>query len=55
MTPALELIGAGVRIGGRNVLSGVGLAVAPGEVVGVAGANGSGKTTLIAPRWDWRP
>ncbi len=47
MTPALELIGAGVRIGGRNVLIGVGLAVAPGEVVGVAGANGSGKTTLI--------
>ena len=31
----------------RRVVDGVGLAVAPGEVVGVLGRNGCGKTTLI--------
>ena len=47
MTPALELAGATVRLAGRTVLDGVGLSMAPGEVLGVLGANGSGKTTLV--------
>jgi iron complex transport system ATP-binding protein len=47
MTPALELDGAVVRLGGRAVLDGAGFTAAAGEVVGVLGPNGAGKTTLL--------
>jgi zinc/manganese transport system ATP-binding protein len=47
VTAALELIDAGVTLGGRQALAGVNLAAAPGEILGVIGANGSGKTTLL--------
>ena len=33
--------------GGRRLFRGLGLALAPGELLRVAGANGSGKTTLL--------
>ena len=36
-----------VTLDGRAVLSGVTLAVGPGEVVGLVGPNGAGKTTIL--------
>jgi len=45
--PALRLESIEVGFGGRPVLAGVDVEVAPGEVVGVLGRNGAGKTTLL--------
>jgi ABC-type glutathione transport system ATPase component len=42
----LEVEGLRVRLGAREILRGVDLSVAPGEIVGVIGETGSGKTTL---------
>ncbi len=36
-----------VRVGSRTVLRDIGVAIAPGEFVGVLGPNGAGKTTLM--------
>ena len=47
MTALVRLDGVDVRAGGRPVLAGVDLAVAPDEIVTVVGPNGSGKTTLL--------
>ncbi|HZT24397.1 MAG TPA: ATP-binding cassette domain-containing protein [Pseudolabrys sp.] len=44
---AVELEGATLRIGGRDVLAGTSFAVRTGEFIGVLGANGAGKTTLM--------
>ena len=53
----LEVRGLIAGYGGTDVLRGIDLDVAPGEIVAVLGANGVGKTTLnralsglIAPR-----
>ena len=44
---AVELRNVMLARGGRDVLSGVSLAIAQGEFVGVLGPNGAGKTTLM--------
>lgn len=38
--------GVGVRLGGRDVLSGADLALAPGRLTALVGPNGAGKSTL---------
>ncbi|MEO8700418.1 MAG: ABC transporter ATP-binding protein [Kofleriaceae bacterium] len=48
MTARLAVERLSVRRGGRTVIEGIELAVAPGEIVGIVGKNGCGKTTLLA-------
>lgn len=45
--PLFHCTGLGKSFGARMVLSGVSLAVRPGDVLGVVGPNGAGKTTLF--------
>ena len=45
--PALAFDDVALRLGGRELLRGVCLELAPGEIVGLAGRNGAGKTTLF--------
>jgi len=45
--PALQVQGLGFAAGGVSVLSGVDLAVANSEFLGIIGPNGAGKTTLF--------
>ena len=47
MTPALQLSGAALRYGDRELWSGLDLSVAAGEFIAVLGPNGSGKTSLL--------
>jgi ABC-type branched-subunit amino acid transport system ATPase component/ABC-type branched-subunit amino acid transport system permease subunit len=45
--PALTAAGISIDLGGRPILTSVGLDVRHGETVGLIGANGAGKSTLL--------
>ncbi|MDZ7748285.1 MAG: ABC transporter ATP-binding protein [Halofilum sp. (in: g-proteobacteria)] len=51
-SPAIEFDAVFRRLGGRDVLAGVDLCVAPGETVALVGDGGAGKSTLIRALLD---
>ena len=44
---SLALAQVSIALGGRQLINGIDLDLAPGEVVGLLGPNGAGKTTTF--------
>lgn len=55
MSDILHIENLSVAYDGRPALTGVGLAVRPGQVVGLVGESGSGKSTLLDAVWRVLP
>ncbi|HEX9307659.1 MAG TPA: ATP-binding cassette domain-containing protein [Anaeromyxobacter sp.] len=53
--PLVSLDGAAVGYGGRAILEGVNLSVAPDDFLAVVGPNGGGKTTVLLALLGARP
>jgi len=47
MAALLQLDNVTIRFGGLTAVSGLSLAIGPGELVGLIGPNGAGKTTAF--------
>ncbi|MFO1349326.1 MAG: ATP-binding cassette domain-containing protein [Gammaproteobacteria bacterium] len=45
--PLFSCEGVSLDLGGREILRHIGLAIQPGEVLGIIGPNGAGKTSLF--------
>lgn len=53
--PLLQADNIAVTLGGRAVLYGISLAIAPSEIVSIIGPNGAGKTTLLRAMLGLQP
>jgi iron complex transport system ATP-binding protein len=56
MSPGVVGRGLGFAVDGRDLISGVDVAAAPGELLAILGPNGAGKTTLLRVlSGEWAP